>query len=68
VGVVVRMDDRHGIAVKWNDDGGWSSDGDMLSLVRKRWWCRFNASVLTREGRQQDVAFSKDKAEAAILT
>jgi hypothetical protein len=28
-------------------------------------WCRFNASVLAREGRQWDEALSEDEAEAA---
>jgi hypothetical protein len=29
------------------------------------WWCRFNASVLTREGMRQDKALPEDKAEVA---
>jgi hypothetical protein len=29
-----------------------------------QWWCRFNASVLAREGRRQDKALSEDEAEA----
>jgi hypothetical protein len=28
-------------------------------------WCEFNASVLTREGRQRDEALTKDKTEVA---
>jgi hypothetical protein len=28
-------------------------------------WCRFNASVSAREGRQWDKAFSEDEAKAA---
>jgi hypothetical protein len=44
VGVIVRRDDRHGTAVKENDDGGWSSDGVALWLgIRQNentveWW------------------------------
>jgi hypothetical protein len=28
--VIVQMDDEHGMMVKENDDGGWSSDGVVL--------------------------------------
>jgi hypothetical protein len=30
-----------------------------------RWWCRFNALVLTREGRRRDKALPEDEAETA---
>jgi hypothetical protein len=30
----------------------------------RRWWCGFNASILTREVRRQDEALSKDEVEA----
>jgi hypothetical protein len=32
VGVIVRTDDGHEIAVKGNDGGGWSIDGAVLWL------------------------------------
>jgi hypothetical protein len=31
----------------------------------QQWWCRFNASVLAREGRRRDEALLEDEAEAA---
>jgi hypothetical protein len=36
-----------------------SGEGD------RRRWCKFNVSVLAREGRRRDEALSKDKADAA---
>jgi hypothetical protein len=41
---------------------GQFGEGSML------WWCRFNASVLAREGRRWDEALPKDEAEAASLS
>jgi hypothetical protein len=38
---------------------GWSRVGGLL------WWCRFNASILTREERLHDEALPEDEAEAA---
>jgi hypothetical protein len=44
VGVVVRRDDRHEMAVKGNDDDGWCFDGVVLWLDRRQngdvveWW------------------------------
>jgi hypothetical protein len=29
-----------------------------------RWWCRFNASILTQEGRRQNEMLSKDEVKA----
>jgi hypothetical protein len=34
----------------------------------QRWWYRFNALVLAREGRRQDEALLKDKVEAVSLS
>jgi hypothetical protein len=31
----------------------------------RRWWCGFNASVLTRDGRRWDELLSEDEVEAA---
>jgi hypothetical protein len=31
----------------------------------RRWWCRFNASILAREVRRRNKALSEDKVEAA---
>jgi hypothetical protein len=41
---------------------GWSGEGSL------RWWCRFNASVLTRDGRRRDKALLEDEVEAASLS
>jgi hypothetical protein len=92
----MRRDDECGITVKWNNGGGWSSDGVVLWLGRiqnrdavewwiewsmLRWyfynsggwesrrsekdglrqWCRFNALVLARDGRQRKEALLEDK-------
>jgi hypothetical protein len=39
-----------------------SGEGGLL------WWCGFNASVSTQEGRQRDEALPKDEAETANLS
>jgi hypothetical protein len=36
MGVLIWRDDGRGMAVKGNDDGGWSSDGVMLYLGRRQ--------------------------------
>jgi hypothetical protein len=36
VSVVVRSDDAHGLAMKGNDDDGWSSDDVVLRLGRRQ--------------------------------
>jgi hypothetical protein len=36
VGVIVRRDDGHEIAVKENDNVGWSSEGVVLWLSRRQ--------------------------------
>jgi hypothetical protein len=41
---------------------GWFAEG---SLWR---WCRFDASVLAREGRRRDKALPEDEAEATGST
>jgi hypothetical protein len=44
MGVIVRRDDGHETTVKGNNDGGWSSDGIVLWLGRRKnrdaveWW------------------------------
>jgi hypothetical protein len=37
----------------------WSGEGSL------RRWCRFNASVLAREGKRQDEALLEDEVNAA---
>jgi hypothetical protein len=44
MGVIVRRDDGQDMALKENDDDGWSSDGVVLWLARRQngdvveWW------------------------------
>jgi hypothetical protein len=41
---------------------GWFREGGLL------WWCVFNASVLTRDGRRWDEALPEDEAGATSLS
>jgi hypothetical protein len=36
MGIIVRRDDEHGMVVKGNDDGGWSSNAVVLWLERRQ--------------------------------
>jgi hypothetical protein len=40
------------VGVRLSEEGG------------RRWWSKFNASILAREGRRRDEALSEDEAEA----
>jgi hypothetical protein len=42
--------------MQWRVKVGRSRDGSL------QWWCGFNASVSTREGRRRDKVLPKDEA------